>query len=76
MVIGPLALVQARSVLGLEIEDEDHIKLTGDPKKILNDLVLKFTSIFGDTSLDVCKEAINDLTPKPSPDILPELLQP
>jgi len=63
LVIGPLAIYQAKKVQGLTILDEESLTIeirTSNPEAILEDLVEKYKNLFGQTSVEVCKDAIKE----------------
>lgn len=77
-VMGPLALEQANTVRGVLVEENGRvtIKLQKDMsvKEMLKDLVKKYEQLFGQASIEVCKDAIKEsgvsLDEKDIPDIL------
>ena len=74
-IIGPIALEQARKVEGLSVDWEKHeVKLAGDEKTILENLVKKYQSLFGRASVEVCKDAAKTVSSK-SPNELPDILK-
>ena len=75
LVIGPLALDQARKVMGLNITAESHFAISGIEKEVLVHLVQQCSQIFGQASVEVCKEALKHLKSPPSRDDLPEILR-
>lgn len=74
-IIGPLALDQARKVNGLHFTDVDHFIISGNAKDVLTHLVQQYGTIFGQASIEVCKEALKHLKDQPSRDELPEILR-
>lgn len=73
-IIGPIALEQARKVSGLKIDDKvNDVQLQGNEKEIIEKLVEQYQHLFGQTSVEVCKEAIRGLDV--SADQLPALLK-
>lgn len=73
-IIGPIALEQARKVSGLKVDDKaSDVQLQGDEKEIIEKLVEQYQHLFGQTSVEVCKEAIRGLDV--SSDKLPALLK-
>lgn len=74
-VIGPLALDQAKKVAGLNIADMNHPILSGNAKEILAHLVEKYAELFGQASVEVCKEALKQIKTPPTSDQLPEILR-
>jgi hypothetical protein len=75
MIMGNLAIVQAKSVGGLQIADNEEVTIQGDPKNVIEQLVQKYAAMFGETSIDECREALMEVTPHPSEDMLPEILK-
>lgn len=78
MVIGPLALEQARRVDHLRISNGDNVKvevIDGDPNLVLTELVRNYAELFGQASVEVCKDAVKELKPRISPDELPAILR-
>lgn len=73
-IIGPVALEQAKKVSGLQMVDLDNIKIVGDKKQVLENLVKQYSKLFGQTSIEVCKEAFaassNKIPQEQIPDIL------
>ena len=73
-IIGPVAYEQARKVPGLSVDQgKKEVVLRGDGKVILQKLVEKYGNLFGQASVEVCKDAIRNL--QVSPDNLPALLR-
>lgn len=73
-IIGPVALEQARKVDGLSVDWEKHeVALAGDEKAIVQKLVEQYQHLFGQTSVEVCKDAIRNL--QVPADNLPALLR-
>lgn len=75
-IIGPVALEQARKVHGLKIDWPKHvIVLEGNKKEIIEKLVEQYEYLFGQASVEVCKDAVKDLLPKMPQDQRPQFLQ-
>ena len=73
-IIGPVALEQAKKVPGLSVDWQKHeVGLVGDEKEILQKLVEQYQHLFGQTSVEVCKDAIRNL--QVPADNLPALLR-
>lgn len=73
-IIGPVALEQAKKVPGLKVDWQKHeVKLEGDEKAIIENLVKQYQHLFGQTSVEVCKSAIKNL--QVPPNNLPALLR-
>lgn len=74
-IIGPIALQQAKQVGGLQYISADEVQVTGNKKDILGNLVNQYAKLFGQASVEVCKEAFRDFSTKiPSADI-PDILK-
>jgi hypothetical protein len=77
-IIGPLAIDQARKVQGLTIQNSSPLSVevkTADPASVLTHLVQKYQDLFGQTSVEVCKDAIKESGTPVSNKDLPEILQ-
>ena len=75
-IIGPVALEQARKVRGLTLEWEKHeVRIEGNQKEILEDLVEQYEYLFGRASVEVCKDAARGILPKVPREQVPSLLQ-
>lgn len=75
LIIGPIAWQEAQKVPSLRI-DKNHnsIKINGDKKKAIDNLVKQYGRLFGRASEEVCKEAAKTLLGKvPQTDIPPSL---
>lgn len=73
-IIGPVAFEQARKVPGLRVDEQKHeVALEGNEKEILEKLVEKYKNLFGQASVEVCKDAIRNM--QVPPDNLPALLR-
>ena len=74
-IIGPIALDQAKKVPGLEVGGNDDVKIPGNKKEVLTNLVNQYAKLFGRASVEVCKEAFSTVSEKiPSNDI-PDILK-
>ena len=60
IIVGSLAWEIAEKVEQLEISDKKNyqVSMTGDPQKIINDIVAKYQKVFGTFAIDVCKRAV------------------
>lgn len=75
-IIGPIALEQAQKVLGLRVDLEKHdIQFEGNQTDIVEKLVEKYKEIFGQASVEVCREASRKILVGVSKDNIPSLLQ-
>jgi hypothetical protein len=75
-IIGPIALEQAKQVEGLSVDWSTHeVKLVGDEKLVLENLVKKYQLLFGRASVEVCKEVVGSVGNKVSLSNLPDILK-
>lgn len=74
-IIGPVALEQAKKVSGLQLVDLDNIKIVGDKKQVLENLVKQYSKLFGQTSVEVCKEAFAASSDKIPQEQIPDILK-
>jgi hypothetical protein len=74
-IIGPIALEQAKKVQGLDVGNIDNVKILGDAKTVLSELVGQYVRLFGKASIEVCKEAVHEITPAIAIDQLPDILR-
>jgi len=75
-IIGPLAIEQAKKVPGLKINWINHeVFVEGDKKSTLEGLAKQYESIFGQASIEVCKEIVHSMINKLSKNEIPGLLQ-
>lgn len=75
-IIGPIALEQAQKVPGLKVDLEKHdVRFDGNQTDVVEKLVEKYKEIFGQTSVEVCKEAAKKILVGMSRENIPSLLQ-
>lgn len=74
MIMGPLATQIARRVGGLALNGSE-VSFFSDPKKALQDLVVEYGRIFGDASVEICKESAHNISINTSDAELPEILK-
>ena len=74
-VIGPIAFEQAMKVSGLSVKGNTDIKITGDAKLVLADLVKQYERLFGKASVEVCRDAVKEIKPPVPSEQLPDVLQ-
>lgn len=74
-IIGPVALDQAKKVTGWAITSADDIKVTGDKKESLERLVKQFEKLFGQASVQVCKDAFSSFSAKIPASDIPDILK-
>ncbi len=60
LVIGPLALNEARKMQGLtiDVQKEKAVVSNGDPRAAVDRLVARYERLFGPASHEVCKDAV------------------
>ncbi len=73
-IIGPVALEQARKVEGLEVVSDDNIKIVGNAKEVLEKLVDQYAKLFGQASIEVCREAVKGIITQAPKDQIPSVL--
>jgi hypothetical protein len=74
-IIGPVAIDQAKKVPGLKVSSVTDIEVIGNKKDVLNGLVLSYQKLFGNASVEVCKEAFAPYKSKLPQDGIPEILK-
>lgn len=74
-IIGPVALDQANKVTGLQVGGVDNVKITGNKKDVLGNLVNQYAKLFGRASVEVCKEAFSPYADKIPSSEVPEILK-
>lgn len=76
MIIGPVALEQARKVSGITIDwVKKEISLEGNETDVVEKLVEQYKRLFGQASVEVCKEAVRGLINDVPKDKVPTLLR-
>ncbi|MDO8265986.1 MAG: hypothetical protein Q7T41_03520 [Candidatus Saccharibacteria bacterium] len=59
-IIGPIAVERAQYVTGLNVDWQNKIvHITAEPLATIDNLVEQYTVLFGQLSVEVCKEATN-----------------
>jgi len=74
-IIGPVALDQAKKVSGLQVTSVDDVKITGNKKEVLGNLVNQYSKLFGRASVEICKEAFEPFSSKIPAAEIPEILK-
>lgn len=76
LIIGPIALEQAKKVQGLDVDWAKHeVKISGNESATLEKLVEQYQHLFGQTSVEVCKDAIRGLRKEVPQEKMPPLLR-
>lgn len=73
--IGSVAWEQASAVEGLQIQDHAALVVSPDPKEVVDDLVERFSNIFGQAAVEVSKDAAASITARLTPEQMPHLLK-
>lgn len=75
-IIGSLAIEQAQRVNGLTIDlDKHQVDFSGNRTEILEHLVEQYQKLFGQTSVEVCRDAARPILSKLPPQEVPALLK-
>ena len=75
-IIGPLAVEQAEKVNGLKINwQQKQISINGDEKTVVDSLVKQYEKIFGQASIEICKEVASSFLDKLTKNEIPAILQ-
>jgi len=75
-IIGPIALEQAKKVNGLNVDwQKKEVIIAGDESAILEKLVEQYQHLFGQTSVEVCRDAIKGMRADVPPEKMPPLLK-
>lgn len=72
-IIGPISWTQADKVSGLSVKDK-NIAIKGDGKQVIEDLVNQYATIFGQASVEACKDAVRKLISANNSSDIPEVL--
>ena len=76
-IIGPIAVEQAQAVKGLKVdwsESEHSVEFGGDTTQVINELISRYSELFGRLSVEVCRSASSDLISQLSDDQIPKIL--
>lgn len=75
-IIGPMAVHEANKVSGLQVSlDFQTITVQGDSKEILTNLVRQYERLFGQASVEACKDSVKEVLPKISASDIPDFLK-
>lgn len=71
-IIGPIALMQAKTVAGIKFNGNNIVFTSKDPKEALGLLVKSYADLFGKASIELSKEAVYNMNPPKN--LLPKVL--
>lgn len=75
-IIGPIALEQAKKVQGLKLDWPKHeVVFDGNKTDIMEKLVEQYQGLFGQASVEACKDAVRTLLTGVPKNQIPPLLQ-
>lgn len=76
VIIGQMAIDQANQVPGLKVSPNlETITINGDSNEILHGLVNQYKQLFGQASVEACKDSIKEILPKISAGDIPDFLR-
>lgn len=74
-IIGPVAIEQAEDLPNLSLDWDKHkVSIKGDGAKAIDELIGQYRDLFGQISVEVCREAAASLISQVPSDKLPKLL--
>ncbi|OGK34930.1 hypothetical protein A3F60_04790 [Candidatus Roizmanbacteria bacterium RIFCSPHIGHO2_12_FULL_39_8] len=75
-IIGPLALEQAKKVPGIKVDGSTHtISLIGNKTTVLENLVKQYEALFGQASVELCKDVASKYLKEIPQEQLPQVLR-
>lgn len=75
-IIGIVALEQAKKVNGLNVNWQTHtIEIKGNGTEVVDRLIEQYKTLFGQASIEACREAVSSLLPQVPQDKMPNLLK-
>ncbi len=75
-VIGPVAVERAQAVKGLVIDwPAKQVVINQSPMPVIDELVKQYKMLFGQISVEVCKEAVGRLSQQLTPEQIPASLR-
>lgn len=72
-IIGPMAWAEAKKVSGVSVKNHD-VTIQGNGKT-LESLVQQYATLFGQASVEACKDAVRPILPKLSGVTIPAILR-
>lgn len=78
-IVGPLAVEQANTVSGIHVDTSGKVKISlkesDDSKRLLQNLVKKYEQLFGQASVEICRDAVRQSGLQLDDTDLPEILR-
>ncbi len=75
-IIGPMAVDEANKVQGVVVSKNlDSIQISGESDQLLQNLVNQYEKLFGQASVEACKEAVKKILPSINDPHLPDFLR-
>lgn len=75
-IIGPMAVEQANKVPGIRVAQSlDIVDVSGESEQILKSLIRQYEQLFGQASVEACKDSVKKVLPSISSTKLPEFLR-
>lgn len=76
VIVGPVAIEQAKQVSGITVDwSKKQVSISGDEASVIDHLVEQYKKLFGQISVEVCKEAAAKAGVNLSPEQLPKSLR-
>lgn len=72
-IIGSLAWIEAKKVDGIIVENQEVV-IKGNGKLVIENLVKQYEKLFGQVSIEVCKDAARPLLQKINKEDVPAIL--
>lgn len=74
--IGPLAIEEANKVSGIKVSaDLRTIQVQGNSDRVLTDLVQQYAKLFGQASVEACRESVRNVMSQVSVGDIPAILR-
>ena len=74
-IVGPLALDQAKKEVEISVVSLEDIRSRGNGNTSLEKVVNQYSQLFGQASVEVCRDAVKEITPPIPSEKLPEILR-
>lgn len=73
-IVGPLAWSEAEKVSGVTVKNK-QVSIAGEGKRVLEQLVKQYETLFGQASVEVCRDALRPLRSKLKGVEIPKILE-